>query len=289
MSGEKFEDARNSGYKTESPAGSKEKPFNLIDPDQSGVPGSDRNQGRLKEFDPMNTTLAQWTVANHLEAIVRKANEQHLPLPSSKTAICWDELIVRGAGAEVTHQQTVGQILQGPLNAKKAISRRGRHTQRTILHKVEGIVKAAEMLLVLGRPGSGCTTLLKTLCGVTDEDLQRGGTVRYNGVDLETFRKHFRGDAIFTSDGKIHFERQTPAKFVQSTLTFLIFVLGLPWTSHQKQRRPNSGWTARPGKTLLEVVQNFGQQVSDCGTRWGLKLGMTTYEALAVANGDVYL
>lgn len=36
-----------------------------------------------------------------------------------------------------------------------------------ILKGVEGLVLPGEMLLVLGKPGSGCTTLLKTLAGQT--------------------------------------------------------------------------------------------------------------------------
>lgn len=34
-----------------------------------------------------------------------------------------------------------------------------------ILRSIDGIVDQGEMLLILGRPGSGCTTLLKTLAG----------------------------------------------------------------------------------------------------------------------------
>lgn len=40
-------------------------------------------------------------------------------------------------------------------------------TQVKILHGFEGFVNDGEMLAVLGRPGSGCTTLLRTLAGET--------------------------------------------------------------------------------------------------------------------------
>lgn len=36
-----------------------------------------------------------------------------------------------------------------------------------ILQDFDGLVMPGEMLLVLGRPGSGCSTLLKTLAGDT--------------------------------------------------------------------------------------------------------------------------
>jgi ABC-type multidrug transport system ATPase subunit len=34
-----------------------------------------------------------------------------------------------------------------------------------ILREFDGLVKSGEMLVVLGKPGSGCSTLLKTIAG----------------------------------------------------------------------------------------------------------------------------
>jgi ABC-type multidrug transport system ATPase subunit len=62
-------------------------------------------------------------------------------------------------------------------------------------------VREGEMLLVLGRPGSGCSTLLKSLCGLTDEYLGWQGEVRYNGVDMDIIKTWFRGDVVYTSEG----------------------------------------------------------------------------------------
>lgn len=51
------------------------------------------------------------------------------------------------------------------LASRLLLRRRPREVQ--ILRGINGVVNHGEMLLVLGRPGSGCTTFLKALAGDT--------------------------------------------------------------------------------------------------------------------------
>jgi len=41
----------------------------------------------------------------------------------------------------------------------------GRKRKVDILNSFDGVLESGEMLVVLGPPGSGCTTLLKTIAG----------------------------------------------------------------------------------------------------------------------------
>lgn len=51
-----------------------------------------------------------------------------------------------------------------------------------ILHGFDGLIRPGEMLLVLGRPGSGCSTLLKGLAGETQGfDVSSESEIRYRG------------------------------------------------------------------------------------------------------------
>lgn len=70
-----------------------------------------------------------------------------------------------------------------------------------ILHGITGFVAEGEMLLALGRPGSGCTTLFKTLAGFTTTFRGWSGEVNYFGVSVEEFKKGFRGDLVYNSEG----------------------------------------------------------------------------------------
>ena len=152
-------------------------------------------------YDPQDTKLDMWTLEKHLHAMVNDLSEHNLPPMSSRSSVIWRDLLVRGAGAGVTYQQTVGEILRGPVTGIQRLMLKAKPPERVILHNIEGLVREGEMLLVLGRPGSGCSTLLKSLCGLTDEYLGWQGEVRYNGVDVDTVKARFRGDVVYTSEG----------------------------------------------------------------------------------------
>ena len=152
-------------------------------------------------YNPQDTKLDMWTLEKHLHAMVNDVSEHNLPPMSSRSSVIWRDLLVRGAGAGVTYQQTVGEILRGPVTGIQRLMLKAKPPERVILHNVEGLVREGEMLLVLGRPGSGCSTLLKSLCGLTDEYLGWQGEVKYNGVDVDIIKTRFRGDVVYTSEG----------------------------------------------------------------------------------------
>jgi ATP-binding cassette, subfamily G (WHITE), member 2, PDR len=171
-------------------------------------------------FESGDTTLDHWALNKQFHSMLKDFKEHNLPLTSSRSSIMWKDLLVRGAGTNVTYQQTVGQILRGPLTTIQNLRLRNNPQERVILRGLEGVVWEGEMLLVLGRPGSGCSTFLKTLCGLTDEYLGWQGGVKYNGVDIKTFKRRFRGDAVYTPEGKnFIFESRTSTNVAQ--LTFI--------------------------------------------------------------------
>jgi ABC-type multidrug transport system ATPase subunit len=59
-------------------------------------------------------------------------------------------------------------LLSGIFRIPQAILARRHPPLKTILYSMDGLVKEGEMLLVLGKPGAGATTLLKTISGNTE-------------------------------------------------------------------------------------------------------------------------
>lgn len=87
-----------------------------------------------------------------------------------------------------------------------------------ILEGFRGVTRPGEMVLVLGRPGSGCTTFLKVIAnqrfGFTGVD----GEVLYGPFESETFAKRFRGEAVYNQEDDIH----QPTLTVKQTLGFAL-------------------------------------------------------------------
>lgn len=87
-----------------------------------------------------------------------------------------------------------------------------------ILRGFRGVVKPGEMVLVLGRPGSGCTTFLKVISNQRFGYTAVDGEVLYGPFDSQTFEKKYRGEAVYNSEDDIHH----PTLTVGQTLGFAL-------------------------------------------------------------------
>ncbi|KAF2638892.1 hypothetical protein P280DRAFT_519746 [Massarina eburnea CBS 473.64] len=92
----------------------------------------------------------------------------------------------------------------------------GESKHRSLLEDFTGIVKPGEMLLVLGRPGSGCSTFLRTLANRTS--LETNGDRQYAGIPSDEFGKNHRRDTIYLPEEDQHIAALT----VRQTLRFAL-------------------------------------------------------------------
>lgn len=74
------------------------------------------------------------------------------------------------------------------------------------------------MLLVLGRPGSGCTTFLKSLANKRGEYVDVLGDVSYGGLTPKEVEKKYRGEVVYNGEDDIHY----PTMTVGETLSFAL-------------------------------------------------------------------
>lgn len=57
------------------------------------------------------------------------------------------------------------------------------------------------MCLVLGCPGSGCTTFLKTIANQRQGYANVTGEVLYAGIDASDMAKHYKGEVVYNEEG----------------------------------------------------------------------------------------
>ncbi|WWC85443.1 uncharacterized protein L201_000306 [Kwoniella dendrophila CBS 6074] len=93
-----------------------------------------------------------------------------------------------------------------------------RKGQRYLLKDFNGVVKPGEMMLVVGRPGSGCTTFLKALAGLHNGYAGIDGKIYYGDMSSDKEIKPYRADVIFNSEEDIH----DPNLLVGRTLDFAL-------------------------------------------------------------------
>ncbi|KAL3481383.1 ABC-2 type transporter-domain-containing protein [Aspergillus californicus] len=95
--------------------------------------------------------------------------------------------------------------------------RRGEKPKRTILKDVTGQVRPGEMLLVLGRPGSGCTSFLRVLSNDRAAFDEVHGETHYGSMDHEAAKK-YRQQIMFNTEDDLHF----PTLTVNRTMKFAL-------------------------------------------------------------------
>jgi ATP-binding cassette, subfamily G (WHITE), member 2, SNQ2 len=57
------------------------------------------------------------------------------------------------------------------------------------------------MILILGRPGSGCTTFLKAIANERSEYSSVTGEMHYVGIDAVEMGKTYKGETVYNQDG----------------------------------------------------------------------------------------
>ncbi|GAB1523182.1 hypothetical protein RhiTH_006313 [Rhizoctonia solani] len=108
------------------------------------------------------------------------------------------DLTVRGLGAAAKYQETVLSMVS-PIQWVHKLSELRHPPVKDILTGFTGTVKSGEMLLVLGSPGSGCSTFLKVLANQRQGYHEVLGDVSYDGMRPEHLAKHYRGGKFLSS------------------------------------------------------------------------------------------
>ncbi|KAI3580518.1 ABC-2 type transporter-domain-containing protein [Fusarium oxysporum f. sp. albedinis] len=136
--------------------------------------------------------------------------------PRYTAGVSWRNLSVHGFSDPTEFQKDVFNVIwRSPLAALNWFAKRKQKVK--IISDFDGLVKSGELLLVLGRPGSGVSTLLKTIAGHTHGlHLDDSSEFNYQGIPWDLMHRNFRGEVIYQAETDIHFPQLT----VGDTLLF---------------------------------------------------------------------
>jgi len=141
--------------------------------------------------------------------------------------VVYKHLTVKGVGASVAFTKTLPEAVVGTFGPDlyhlitrfvPALRFGRKPPTRDLIHDFTGAVRDGEMMLVLGRPGSGCSTFLKAIANERESFAAVEGEVTYGGISAEEQRKHYKGEVNYNPEDDQHF----PALNVWQTLKFAL-------------------------------------------------------------------
>lgn len=162
-------------------------------------------------FHGIDNDDAEWSLKPKVAAFKERDQAGEFPNPR-ELGVTWRNLSVEVISADAAlHENVFSQF-----NIPKLIQEsRHKAPLKTIVDNSHGCVKPGEMLLVLGRPGSGCTTLLNMIANKRNGYASVSGDVHYGSMTAEE-AKRFRGQIVMNTEEELFF----PSLTVGQTMDF---------------------------------------------------------------------
>ncbi|QYT05181.1 PDR-type ABC transporter [Trichoderma simmonsii] len=229
---------------------------------QSQVAAPARRQstglGTVDEYDAtLDPDRHEFDLSKWLLRFIRELNEKGLA--DRQIGVSFRNLDVFGSGSAIQLQNTVGSVLTAPLRLGEFFSF-GKKEPKHILHNFNGLVKSGELLVVLGRPGSGCSTLLKSICGeLHGLNIGEKSHISYNGIPQKQMKKEFRGEAIYNQEVDRHFPHLT----VGQTLEFAASVRTPSHRAHNMPRAEYCRYIAKVVMAAFGLSHTYNTKVGD--------------------------
>lgn len=171
---------------------------------------------QTKEDSTLNPHSPNFKARDWMKNLLAITSRDPERYPQRQAGVSFRNLSVHGYGSPTDYQKDVfNSVLQvGALF--RMMTGTGKQKIQ-ILRDFDGLVKSGEMLVVLGRPGSGCSTFLKTLAGEMNGIFKdEKSYMNYQGISDKKMKSQFRGEAIYTAETDVHF----PQLSVGDTLKF---------------------------------------------------------------------
>ncbi|KAF1813941.1 hypothetical protein P152DRAFT_298802 [Eremomyces bilateralis CBS 781.70] len=184
----------------------------------------DVSRAELPDIEKGPTSDSSEEEAFDLEEYLRgsKSQEEEAGIKSKRIGVIWDGLTVAGVGGVKNFVKTFPDAFVSFFNLYETaqtvlgLGKKGREVE--ILNNFKGVLKPGEMCLVLGKPGSGCTTFLKVISNQRFGYTRVDGDVLFGPYDSASFEKRYRGEAVYNGEDDVHL----PTLTVGQTFNFAL-------------------------------------------------------------------
>ncbi|KAL3233195.1 Uncharacterized protein RNJ44_05111 [Nakaseomyces bracarensis] len=182
-------------------------PHGGIDPVLGNVEGGEY----IEKLDPTSDNFSSAAWVQNMSNLFNADPDYYKPY---SIGCYWKDLSATGESADIEYQ---ANFMNGPYKGAKTVykalmptSASAKDKNFKILKPMEGCVNPGELLVVLGRPGSGCTTLLKSISSNTHGfNVSSDSTISYSGLSPADIKKHFRGEVVYNAEADIHLPHLT--------------------------------------------------------------------------------
>lgn len=189
-------------------------------------------EGQVASEKTMNASDDEFDLATFIKARFYQLEQENID-PSKPVGVSWRDLKVTAPGAggggvlvKTLPKAIYNTVAKDPFGVisfffppfGRFMNRKAFNTSTPLIQGQDGVLRAGEMLLVLGRPGSGCSTALRALTASNHTNVSQSGTISYGGLSPEEISKNLRGEVLFCDEDDIHFPTLTVAQTLQFAL-----------------------------------------------------------------------
>ena len=168
-----------------------------------------------KDMDTFEINKENFDLELLLKYLRDRSAEQGIE--SANAGVAFKDVTCWGIDASAANGPSVTEMVLGYAQFWKSFQKDTR-PQRKIIDNFVGVLEPGEMVLCLGKPGAGCSSLLKTVAGEIGNFTKVEGTFSYDGLEQEEMMKHYKGYVVYNPELDFHFPYITVKETIQLAL-----------------------------------------------------------------------
>lgn len=166
--------------------------------------------------------VAQFDLRDYLLSHAEDAKEAGWKFRS--LGVSWTDLSVRGTASQNLKVPTIPRMALYEVIGPVLAILRAIHLdplppkQRFLIENFDGCAKPGELVLVIGRPGAGCSTFLQAIANKHSAFIGVDGETNYGGISSKEVHKHYAGEIVYSEEDDNHHPTLTVGQTLDTIL-----------------------------------------------------------------------